>query len=310
MTRIKRWFAVLTAGLFLFSWAAAPAEDVGRNTVEIQESLVSRENDTSATLQDHLKLVQELLQTEEVRNLLKFDDVKTIATEVLARVLIWMIQNRPVTMKILTELGIGETDLRCIGKIWDSADRVTAAFNEYGSTDDGQQLIAEFEALKDDPEFLQSLDNFEAMITSRDVASILEAIEADVSSFSKENPEETPLTQEALIRHLNDMSFTGALLLKLFSTLEKSPFVRESLPALLQNENLWTFLMHLSNLNANTDHVLREELMLLSGDPEIHEFTERTATALLDLANKLRSLNDPDPLPENTTEETPEEAAP
>ena len=73
MTGIKRWLAAILAGMLLFSCAAASAEENGRDTVDIQESLVTREY-TDATLEDHFLQLAQLVQKDEVRNLLKIED--------------------------------------------------------------------------------------------------------------------------------------------------------------------------------------------------------------------------------------------
>lgn len=134
MTGMKRRLAAVLAGMVLFSCAAAPAEDIGRDTVDIQESLVTREY-TDATLEDHFLQLALLVQKDEVRNLLKIEDVSTIATEVVWKVLVWMWHNRPVTMKILVEFGVSEPDLRNVEKLWDSAERIIDALRKHGESD-------------------------------------------------------------------------------------------------------------------------------------------------------------------------------
>ena len=64
MAGMKRWLSGFLAGLLLFSWTAALGEGSRRDTVEIQESLVSREDDSEETLEDHIRILLKLVQEE------------------------------------------------------------------------------------------------------------------------------------------------------------------------------------------------------------------------------------------------------
>lgn len=116
MMGMKRCLAGLLAGVMLFPGIAAVAEETD-STVKIQESLVSREETEDTSLRERLFQIAELMNTEEVRALLNIDDVKSILNDVVFKVLRWMIDHRPVAMKIFTELGIGEKDRQCIEKL-------------------------------------------------------------------------------------------------------------------------------------------------------------------------------------------------
>ena len=310
MAGMKRWLAGFLAGLLLFTWTAALGEGSRRDTVEIQESLVSREDDSEETLEDHILILLKLVQEEEVRNLLQIEDVKTIMTEIVVKVLVWMIQNRPVTMKILTEFGVGETDLRCIEKIWDSADRIQAAADQYLLSEEGNSLAAEYNALANDPDFTEALKRLLNLLSSEDVRSLVNTLAAPEGSGTETMPGEGVLTQEALNQHLDDSSFLGSLLLKLMRVLEQGEQAAEALPALLENENLWRFLTHLTDSGTELNRIVMEEYNQLTADPEIAAFTGRTLSALAALAERVRSEAAPDPDSGEKPEETEKETAP
>ena len=134
---MKRWLAALLAVALLFSGGTVLAENANsRDIVDIQESMSSREGETVGTLAENILFLMEALQKEEIRSLLKMEDVQDILSEVVYRVLAWLVENRPVTMKILAELGVVESDLRCIEKLWDSMDaanRISLYVNVGGS---------------------------------------------------------------------------------------------------------------------------------------------------------------------------------
>ena len=197
MTGMKRWLAAILAGMVLFSCAAASAEEAGRDTVDIQESLVSREGEQARTLADHLLELTALMQREEVRNLLKIEDVSTITSEVISKILVWMWENRPVTMKILAEFGVSESDRRSVEKLWDSVHRLSAAFRNYEASEQGKQLKADADALMSDPAFKQSVYDLQVLLTSEDLGSIVDAMQ-EVSESGQANRTEGPLTKAAL----------------------------------------------------------------------------------------------------------------
>ena len=286
MTGMKRRLAAVLAGMVLFSCAAAPAEDIGRDTVDIQESLVTREY-TDATLEDHFLQLAQLVQKDEVRNLLKIEDVSTIATEVVWKVLVWMWHNRPVTVKILAEFGVSEPDLRNVEMLWDSAERIIDALRKHGESDRGKRLSAAADALFSDEEFRKSMNSLQMLLTSEDVSSILQALQ-EVAESDRTDWQKGPLTEAALEREMNRTGFAGSLLLSLFEALDRSGWAQESLPGLLTNEKLWQFLLELSEGDEELDRVFREEILLLTEDPEMNAFLQRTLSAGMELMNTLR----------------------
>ena len=308
MAGTKRWLAAFLAGVLLFFCAAAPAEGGGRDTVEIQESMVSREDSTEKTLEDHLFLLLELTQSEEIRNLLQIKDVQTIATEVIVKILIWMARNRPVTMKILAELGIGETDLYCIGELWDSAERIRAVIREYEASEDRISLAEEFQALSEDPEIRDILEDLLRIFSSVDLLSLIRsAAEPDASGEASVSAE-GPLAQKLQDRNLDENSFLGSLLMELMRTLDQNGWEPESLTVLLQNENVWRFLRHLAFSSAEVNLAFLQEYRKLSADPKVKAFVRRTFDACTALTEK--TLHPDPPVPEESAEEAPKENTP
>ena len=299
MTGIKRRLAVMLAGMVLFSCVTAPAENTGRDTVGIQESVVTREGETAGTLKEHFLLLAQLAEKEEVRNLMRMEDVSTIANEVVWKVLVWMARNRPVTMKILAELGLAESELRNVGKLWDSAERVYAAFQEYSGTEQGKRIITDLDALLNDEVFTKSLKSLQALLTSEDLGNILTALK-EVTESDRTGWTEGTLTKEALDRNVDQTTFTGSLLLALFNVLDQTGWAMESLPDLLMNENLWRFLKDISEGSEELDRTMQEEFSLLAEDTEMTAFLEQTFFAGLDLIKTLRDMEDGTHLQEET----------
>ena len=301
---MKRWLAALLAVALLFSGGTVLAENANsRDIVDIQESMSSREGETVGTLAENILFLMEALQKEEIRSLLKMEDVQDILSEVVYRVLAWLVENRPVTMKILAELGVVESDLRCIEKLWDSADRISAATEAYMETEDGKQLSAEIKAVQQDQELRETLVRFAELLSSEDLLSMLSTISDAVDQVADaERASAGSLTEIALSRQLDPTSFIGNLVIDLLIVLERSKWARESLPALLNSETLWPLLNHLAD-NTQLDAIYQEELTLLMRDPDINDFLQRTLTELAVLMHSLQES----PVPSETTdkEETP-----
>jgi hypothetical protein len=285
---MRRWLAGLLSVMILFSGSLCLAEDTeSMENADIQETVVSVEGESLGTLSENIRFLKDLAADEEVRELLGMEEVKTVTSEVIWRVLVWLYQNRPVTMKILAELGIKESDRRCIEKIWDSADRIGEALIEHSQTEDGKQLQAEAEAVKNDPEIQQALVNFQKLATSEDLMNILDALdeavkdealksEAVKSETAGSENSDGALTNEARNQRVDQSSFIGKLIIEAISVMDQSEWARESVPKLLKNENLWRFLTHLSGGNPELDRVFQEEFVLIAGDPEINVFFKKT----------------------------------
>ena len=285
---MKRWLAGLLSVMILFSGGLCLAENAEpMENADIQETVVSVEGESLGTLSENIRFLKDLAADEEVRELLGMEEVKTVTSEVIWRVLVWLYRNRPLTMKILAELGIKESDRRCIEKIWDSADRIGEALIEHSQTEDGKQLQAEAEAVKNDPEIQQALVNFQKLATSEDLMNILDALdeavkdealksEAVKSETAGSENSDGALANEARNQRVDQSSFIGKLIIEAISVMDQSEWARESVPKLLKNENLWRFLTHLSGGNPELDRVFQEEFVLIAGDPEINVFFKKT----------------------------------
>ena len=173
---MKRWIAGIMAAVLLAACTPAGAGEAPAGK--------------SGTLAENLGFLREMADNEDVRSLIQIQDVQDLMTEVVAQVVIWMVQNRPVTMDILAELGVGETDLRCIGRIWDSAERIRDAWQAYFETEDGRRLAAEMEAAQRDPEIQEALDNFLDMCTCEDISGISAAIGETVREGIRDDMQE------------------------------------------------------------------------------------------------------------------------
>lgn len=287
---MKRWLAGWLSVIILFSGCLriAIADDQTNpdstdpmENADIQETMVTVEGEDLGTLTENIRFLLELRNNEDVQALLQNDEVKDVVSEIIWRVLVWMYQNRPVTMKILAELGVGEADLRCVGKLWDSFDRITGALEKYTESEDGRQLNAELAAVRDDPEIVESMENFRVMITSEDVVVLMDTLE----KTSRKNAAERKaaggsMTREAITQELDRSTFTGALIYELLSVMEKSDWARNSVPKLQENEKLWVFLNHLSSNTPELDRVLREECLRLVSDPEMYGFLLNAAVEI------------------------------
>ena len=279
MKRIRRCLAGLLAGIMLFPGTSAVAEGTDE-TVKIQESLVSREEKEETSLRDHLLQIAELMNREEVRNLLSIDDVKSIVNDVLVKVLHWMIDNRPVTMKIFTELGIGEKDRECIAKLWDSAERIEKASQAYQTSEEGKQLHEEFAALMEDPDILDSLGFLQTLFSRENVDLVMQAVRNSINSGVDNSYGNGPLTREAREKELDQKSFVGFLLVLMLGVMEQSDQVQVLIPRLLENQHLWAFLAHVSEAGRNINPILQEEFKNLADDPDITGFFERASDGL------------------------------
>ncbi len=306
---MKRWIAVILAAILLLTGSIAAADGTGGAIDgETQETTEPQERINVGTLINDLHFLVELAQSEDVRNLFQLQDVKDLMHEGVYYVLVWLAENRPVTMKILVELGVGGSELHCIETVWDSVERIQSAWRSLAETEDGKQLLAELDAVRNDPEIQESTVRFWALVSSDEVARILDllwntVIEEEISELA-----EGALTREALERRIDRTTFTGILLIRLLQFTEESEWAQESVPALLNNENLWQLLIHLAE-DEELYQVLGEEVRILSEDPEIKALLQQIAQEITALYQQI--VNDPDQLtPIENSEAVHEEADP
>lgn len=310
---MKRWITGLLAAVLLLAGCTAAAEGgYGMTDAEIQESMETREGETLGTLSENLGLVRELFRDEEFVSLFRIEDVKEITNEVIVKVAEWMLENRPVTMKILKEFGVDDEDIDCVGKLWDSADRISEAQRAFNETDEGRKLQADIEALKTDPEIAESLENFMTMITSDELHSLISTIFDTLRSGGREQPATDQAAEntqaDGPAAGLNGTTFTGGLVIALLDNLAKSEWARDSVPALAENKNLQNVLNDLAESTV-LDEALRKELMTIADDPDITAFLERTVENVLLLLNEWTEFAT-DEAPEEENETISEEAAP
>lgn len=290
---MRKVLAGCLALIFLFSGIPVFAENTGKDTVSIQESMVSVEGETVGSLSENLRFLADMLEDEEIRSLLKIEDVGEIFTEVIWKVMIWLYENRPVTMKILAELGVGERDRRCIGLIWDSMERIIREIQVFADSEEGQRLQKDAAELAADPDFRNSVQQIIEVITSDEVSELVENLtEAAVSIGETEEEENGPLTGEALGRRITQSSFTGKMMLAILSLLEKNDWGKISLAQFLTNEKFWRFALDLASMNSSLDGVLEEELTKISGDPEVVTFLQVNTSGLLDLIATITSRSE------------------
>lgn len=280
---MKRLLAGWLAAMILLAGSVSLAENPDRKeTADIEESMITVEGETLGTLSENILMISSLLQDEEVRALLKMEEVTEVTSEIIWRVLLWMYQNRPVTMKILTALDVNESDQQCISRIWDSSDRIIAAYNEYLETEDGKQLDTELKVLMSDQEFRKSLADFSHMLTSDELLLLLEALKDTVTS-DQEIPLDGPLTRQVKNQEAAKSSLSGRMTLRALYVLEQSEWARESLPNLMNNKNLQKYLLHLYNNKSGLDLLIQEELKLLLSDAQMMDFLKKTLSETLQL---------------------------
>ena len=199
---MKRWLAGWLSVVILFSGgfclAEAPQE---KERADLEETVVTVEGENLGTVSENLVFLIKMIGDKDVQDLLKNEEVKSVAWEIATRVFLWMYENRPVTMKILAELGIGEGDRHCVEKLWDSAERIHAALDAFSDSDEGVKLMMEFDALTNDPDILLSMNEFLDLLTSEDLTVLLNAIPEVVNeSIAERKDSDGSLTQQALDR--------------------------------------------------------------------------------------------------------------
>ena len=322
---MRRHMRILTALLMaavlsVMCLLPAAAENPSRRTdADIQESVVTREGEDNGTLAENLEQLALLMTREDVRSLMKIEDVGVITNEVIFRVLSWMLENREVTMKILAELGASEADLRSIEKIWDSGLRIKEAIREFEDSEAGRQIAADAAALRDDPAFMETLYAFADLATEENIRDSLEILSVIMNPDPSPAPEptgeggETPegwLLQKARGQGLDLNSFSGEKISALLRILQDRSSFRDSLEKLLESKSLWSLLRTIVGEADNPlNSVFRQEWEILASDGEVRDFCLRTARGCRTALEKLKELNEKAAQAEES-QQTTEEAAP
>ena len=153
--------------------AEVPAEEEGGASGKETEE--TGNTNPYAEPSENLRIIGALLNSEDFRHLLEIDDVKYLISDLLAESVIWMLQNRPVTMKILAELGAGENDLKIINRLWDSETVIERSVADYLAEPDGLLLQEEAIQVFGSSDFLQSVKDFSSLATSEDLQNLIQA---------------------------------------------------------------------------------------------------------------------------------------
>lgn len=313
---MKRWFAGILAVILLFSGGSAFAEsNPAQGNASLPET-ASEDGKGIGTLADNFRFLAETFRNEEVRGLLQRQDIQDLFNEVILRVLIWMIENRPVTMEILAELGVSKTDRGYIDRIWDSADRIAAAAEEYKETEDGKLLQQEIELVQNDPDINEALDSLFRFFNSGEFVQLLQEIQEAADTDAEEaegtavpgdspetgttgteeetagasEPQEGLMMQQARERQMDSTTFSGKVLLAVIRLLDNTDLEIDFLAKLLTNENLWTLIIHLANRESDVALQVREEYEHLMSDPEMVMFLKTTADELFAARDQIFDL--------------------
>ena len=312
---MKRWFAGILAVILLFSGGSAFAESSPAQGNAGLPEAAAEDGEGTGTLKDNLRFLVDTFRNEEVQSLLRRKDIQDLFNEVIVKVLVWMIENRPVTMKILAEMGVSESECGLIGRIWDSADRITAAAEEYWETEDGKLLKQEFDAVLNDPDINEAFESMFRIFGSGEFVQLLQEIKeaadsdapaaegtavpgdspetgTDGEEDGEPEPQEGLLMQQAKERQLDSTTFSGQVLMAAIRLLDQADLEMDFLGKLLTNENLWTLISHLARRESNAVLQAREEYKQLMNDPEIAAFFRRTADELFAARDQIYDLID------------------
>ena len=303
---MKRLIALLTAllvlcsGLSVFAESGERAEkDAVYDTVEIEERMVTDDSRMSAgTLAENIRLFLDLLESEDVRSLLKIDDVKDVLGEIVARTIIWLWQNRPVTMKILAELGVPEEEREAISVIWDSAERMEKQELAYLKTDEGKAFLRDLEELRKLPAFNRLLQEYTAMVKARDVNDFFSILRRVGDKNLAVPPSLTPedLKQLAESYGYQVTGVDAREMSDILAWMYQYTGVADSLAELAGEPVFWRVFFNLYERHLNPeDGILAEEIAGLLDNSKVRDYLSRlveTAAATLHaLREKELSLN-------------------
>ena len=322
---MKRWLSGLLAVMILFAGGLGLADEEGRTDADIQESMVSIEGQemTAGDVTENIRFILDVLKDEEVRSLLKIQDVQDVLNEIVYKVLVWLIRNRPVTLKIIAELGMAEEDVRCVEKLWDSAERISAAFRAYDESGNGRKLQADLQAVREDPEIKEACEDFLELATMDDVNDLVEILDREIDEFresltspdteesgtAEQNREETAegmLAQRAKDCGMDNGTAAGGTIIRLLEIVENSNWAQRAVPKLNANENLWRLMGDLAEGSPEIDQALREELSRLKADEDMQRFLKKAGYQVITLGRAMKGMTEN----ETETNNAGEEAAP
>ena len=283
-------------------------------TTDIEENMVSLDSDSHAgrgRLADNIALFVDLLYKEEVRSLLDIQDVQDILGEFAVRILRWLWRNRPVTMKIFSELGIPQDELAVISIIWDSAERMVEKEKAYLSTDEGKAFLQDWRELQKKPALQQLRNEFITLLKADDINELfaLTFSLTQESSGSEKPVLPDSITPEALISSAEEFGYSLSqqdaealsVLLGWFISNEK---FRDAMSSLIGDPLFKKVLLRLytGQLSPSTG-ILHEEIAFLLGNSQVKSYLEGLAVEGL---NALQTLSTREFPAANTKESNPE----
>ena len=293
---MRRWMAWLLAATLIIGgipiFNASGEDDAGTlDIVAIQEGMISEEGDQyrGDALADNLRLVAELLQSEEVNDLLQIQDVREVAAELMTNVGRWLWENPEVTLKILMELGFTQDQMDMVQRLWKIAEDLAAEERVYYESEDGQLLQQEFDTLKANPAYMQVIEDLEELISSADlrtvVTSLIEAVK-EKESIDYWNEE---IVKKFTERDLETEDEVSALLVEVLSVVAHSEWSKESMPELLNQDDFWIVIEHLQNSREERVMVqLRKTIREVTADEELMAFLSEACEQIMPIVEVLK----------------------
>jgi len=296
--RVKRWGAVLLAVILLLGCALAGAEERTQTNAEIVEQLESREKTGSGEASgalEMLKTLGEILISEDFRSLLEYEDVKEVFNEIILETTLWLYENRPVTIKILRELGLSEKETVIVEKLWDSLDRIINSMEFYLETEDGKALQSSYTALTESNAFQRVWEDFVKLVKKEDLQDLLKTLKGSLEGQLEEArafidativegetgeqvEEKLSRFQEKFNRIVEERGGDPQAIalttgMQIFARVAESDWAKNSMPDLMEQEALWTFLEQLENLlNSPIMETAKQEMINLLQDEEIMDY--------------------------------------
>ena len=280
---MKKWLAwiLIPVLAFCFLPGGAAAEE---ENADIQETVVTREDQGEAsTASDDLMLLVTTLRSDEFKDLIRNPEVKDVISEVVTNLSVYLIENRPVTMKILEAWGLKEYELNAVGALWDSADRLYHLEREYEQTEDGEILFVELKTLIHNPVFIQFCDDYRRMLESSDLQVLLEGIRKAVQKGKMTDSGE--VAERFREKGISEDSIPADLMKAILSVAEMETDTRESLKLLLKEPDFWKVVNHVTGNQLKMDMApITEELNKLLENEDVMRFLQengRKAIAFL-----------------------------
>lgn len=300
---VKRLISLLLALLMVLPGLEALAEEEGKTNADIEETVITRDED-DIVLTSNFELIRQVLTSEEFQDLMQLSDFRDILDEIIPRVVLWLVTNRPVTMKILEKLDVPEQEREIIGTVWDSAEKIAKIEIDYWGSEEGAKLRESFDALLANEIFRKVAKGIAETMQSNDIQIILSVLVQKLALNTLDEYVDEDLVREAKKQGFDGtdelLKATGRLLL----SVEKSEWARKYLPELLALPEFRAFLQNL--LEAHQGNALQEvsdELQNLLQKEEVANYLGKLIKGILELSLDLVK-NAGNGKPETKTEET------